>query len=64
MHRLTVYATKEDIQAETFVYFKIVQTLVTDNQQLFLRFLRTEKIKVPSHANFSHQNQYPNRTIE
>ena len=28
MHRLTVYATKEDIQAETFVYFKIVQTLV------------------------------------
>ena len=28
MHRLTVYATKEGIQAETFVYFKIVQTLV------------------------------------
>ena len=28
MHRLTVYATKEGIQLETFVYFKIVQTLV------------------------------------
>ena len=27
-HRLTVYATEDGIQAETFVHFKIVQTLV------------------------------------
>ena len=27
-HRLTVYATEDGIQTETFVHFKIVQTLV------------------------------------